>query len=1495
MDNCKYIDELRQNFIAKFTTGNLNYLLEKDCSEEYELMRDYNGRQILELLQNVDDAYSAKKSKSGMNIYEEVEVKITYKNNILEVGNSGTTFTKETIERLCLGRASDKSEQNIGNKGTGFRSLLNDAEWIELYSGEYSIRFSDSYAKECFKKNLENKLIKNQVRKWKKDYPLCFPIMNCPEPIEQIDLKNVDTLIKVRLKENNNKKANGISNQLEQPFYKALLFLPNITKITIETEKEIQTVEKITDGNSVLIEKKVNTNSVFNEEYFVFAKNVVINKKNATLHIAVPKDEKYDFSKEKLYCYFPIRNFSTPINALINAPFVTNNSRDNVPNDAEEINTKIFDRLLFFIKEIAEKMANSRYGNSSIRMVLPTSYANSLWDKNGFNLYNKYLKLFVDAKILPTVNNDYISIKDNPKLLEKNFPKIFLGNPFKTLIKYFDIKKNYDFINELALLAKYDSLMLTEEELAKKINLISGKWDANEKVKVFLWWSCHFKSAKIVPNLLLDSQGKFIKKGDKVFLPTDKGVSELPDELSWVKLCVIKQDYVDELIRIIKTTQREKWENISSEFTAEYTSDKRILDSFSTKYLSVGFTEQSSSVLIISAINQQIDSSVKAKSFIKWFFANYKNKLKEKNDLSKIKFKFLDGKGNVKLSQSLFFGKDYGKPLGEKLFYNNNSYSSLMGPSYFVEDELIGDFIFFMEKCGVVEFPKIENKNFKINDKFSNFVKRKYSFNYNINYLTSKSIENFEELILKLETTEIMNLFALDRELHDLLISTKQESNAKQQSNRTGNFFDSNEYIKFILNNTPWITLGGIKYSPNQIVIYDKLGSNIPNLYGINKQEIIKIVGEDLFHYLDFKDSMGELKDIQIEILLKHLPNFDKGIISRKLYLDIIKLKKDLKPTFSISNILVLAKDNKFYNNNLVKYADKKISKTYKSKLKLISIQEKQSISTIENWFGVKRFETNLELINFDKFSSDIENAFEKEINNVKIAILSTIDSNIQNVNNIKALNIIPCMEVFVKETGQNEQKITLENFDFIDDRKKNYYLKLPKTKTEIEYLRLDEEFSIAIIGIFKQLLTIELDENLVELLVVRNIAKRKEKISEKFGIDKWDESSELILGENSTNKSVLEYFIANGSKKDNINKLKNINFSSLINNNDYETVILSLKEINKDINDLNEWININLKEYWIKKVSCYLSYRKKDYKQNLFYSLVGEKDLKERSLFLSKVDNFTDISYLSVPNSVNFDEKNFVLNLYPILNLNYTETNVETVYANNYEKLNPGKIFQDEIQNNGKVQIMIYFNDKNSFDNWIKDQKEMKKKEEATKEKDIYADYRDLVPEEEEFEFHEPKIKKTRKSKKRRGAHTKTAEANKQRILKEYGNKGELLIYNLLCEKYGDLNVFLKSEGFVDMGLLKPGQASSGEYDLSYKDENGNEIFVEVKTCDGKSFIITSGELEFAKKYSENFVIYIVMIADNKKPITRKLPCNFWVNENFRVEKIVEKFEVSF
>jgi len=1496
MSNWMTVDELRNIFIEKYTNSKLSNELEKACSEEYELIRDYNGRQILELLQNVDDAYGDKKKSENLDGNEGVEVKITYKDNILEVGNTGTSFTKETIERLCLGRASNKSSLNIGNKGTGFRSLLNDAEWIELHSGDFAIRFSEDFAKSCFDKYSHIELINEQLMSWKKDYPLCFPTMNCPEQIEMV-VSDFDTLIRVKLKERNHLKETGVTKQLKQPFYKSLLFLPYITKITINTDEETRMAEKLIDEMDVLIERTVDGTNEPAEEYFVFKKDVEIDAKTAVLSIAVPKDSNYDFKKEKLYCYFPIRNFSTPINALINAPFITNNSRDDVPNDSEEINKKIFGEVLTFIKVVAEKLAKPQYADTAIKMVTPIQ-DNKLWDSDLFNFHDEYLGLLWDAMILPTVNGEYISIQDEPKLLMNVFPAEFKGEEFNLLLQL-STEENYEIVTLLSEFVGYDGLDFSADDLARKVNLINDKWDISTRVKVFLWWSNHYHDADIVPNLLIDSRNNWIQKSDKIFLPTDGGISVLPSELGWVKLCVLRQDYVDELISQIKDYYSDEWKKLNEKFSAERTGDKRLLDAFSEEYLAVEFTEQSSSDLIISTINRQIDHEDKAKSFINWFFENYRGRLTQGSELSKVPFNLPNENGDIKSSNKLFLDINYGNPLGDKLFANT-TYSPLIEPNKLYQGNDIDGFTTFIEKCSVAKFPLIENKSLTNNYGFKNFISDKYSdqIDFNINYLTTKSIENIENLISNLNTSEIVEWFSNDEELRELLYSNRNESNASQQSNWNGVYFNSNEYIKYVLNTTPWIQFDGNKYSPQQVVKYDKLKANVHALYGMSEQDLLEVVGNDFIINLDFKDSMALLDDTNIKRILDTLPTFDKGEISRKLYTEIIKFKKDKEPTYSPKDFLVLAKDGKFYCAIDVKYADKKLPKAMENQEHFISIPVKQNISTINKWLGVERFRTNLELLSFIKVDHSLEN-FKQEIDEIKTAVLSTIDNNKTNVDKIKGMQIVPCSKIVAIDKEQNNRQVQLEDFYFVDDGR-DFYFKLPSSKQSNEQLRLSDGFSNAIVDIFKQLLTLELDVNLIELLVSKDATRKREKISDEFGVDKWNESYELLFSENAISRLVFDYFSENGASSDTFNQIENVDFSYFLRDSDYETVISSLKEINKDISDLNnlsELINIDVREYWGKKVRRYLDEHQQKFADKLYSKLVVDGEIEKQNRFLIELDEYKDYSadLNIIKNSVKYDLVQAVNKFFPVLMANIENLDVKTIYKENYDEINRDNLFADEIANNQKVQIMIYFNRIDEFKNWLILHQKKIENEQSEKSNDAYKQLEGVFPEKQEIKFSESEGLPSTNRKRHSGAYTKSAEDKANNAKKIAGNKGELLIYNLLCKQYGTENVFPKSEAFVEIGILKPGQASSGEYDLSYKDEHGKMFFVEVKTGDGKSFIITPGELEFAVQNSDQFKLYLVSEIDSDKPNYQEVPQRFWQDDKFHLKEVVERIEVEF
>ncbi len=121
------------------------------------------------------------------------------------------------------------------------------------------------------------------------------------------------------------------------------------------------------------------------------------------------------------------------------------------------------------------------------------------------------------------------------------------------------------------------------------------------------------------------------------------------------------------------------------------------------------------------------------------------------------------------------------------------------------------------------------------------------------------------------------------------------------------------------------------------------------------------------------------------------------------------------------------------------------------------------------------------------------------------------------------------------------------------------------------------------------------------------------------------------------------------------------------------------------------------------------------------------------------------------------------------------------------------------------------------------------------------------------------------------------------------------MLIYNLLCRRYGKNNVFPKSEAFVELKIIPAGQAESAGYDIEYKD-NDKKYFVEVKTGHDNTFFITPNELKFAKENWERYKLFYVFNLDKDVPDYHELPQNFWENTSkYTCKEIVERIKVQF
>ncbi len=213
--------------IEKFIQSNLQTYRDNsdrfiaDYNRELELTKEYNGRQLLELLQNADDATSN-------------EVLIDWnKNNLkLTISNKGEPFEAGGIKSLMLANLSTKTKISyIGNKGLGFRSILNWAEQINISSNGCTISFSEEIAKNVFNNQLDlsndkKNLLRNDRNLSAETIP--FPVLAIPKIKETDNLSDWATSIEITYRK---EFETDIENQLSEIREEILLFLNNIQKI----------------------------------------------------------------------------------------------------------------------------------------------------------------------------------------------------------------------------------------------------------------------------------------------------------------------------------------------------------------------------------------------------------------------------------------------------------------------------------------------------------------------------------------------------------------------------------------------------------------------------------------------------------------------------------------------------------------------------------------------------------------------------------------------------------------------------------------------------------------------------------------------------------------------------------------------------------------------------------------------------------------------------------------------------------------------------------------------------------------------------------------------------------------------------------------------------------------------------------------------------------------------------------------------------------------
>lgn len=211
-------------------------------NRECSLSKDYEGRQIFELLQNADDEAVGSSGK----------VLITFDGKRLAVSNTGETFSFRGVKSLLYPNASPKKvhANKIGCKGLGFRSILTWSNSVTVAAKNFTIKFSKKYSMKFLKSILEEKPeLKNDIKDLSPDdWPIAT--LTCPRLLKESEL--VDGFSTSVIMECREDLAGEIKAQIENLEFEELVFLPNLKEIEIICGEYHKVFYKVVDGKRQL-------------------------------------------------------------------------------------------------------------------------------------------------------------------------------------------------------------------------------------------------------------------------------------------------------------------------------------------------------------------------------------------------------------------------------------------------------------------------------------------------------------------------------------------------------------------------------------------------------------------------------------------------------------------------------------------------------------------------------------------------------------------------------------------------------------------------------------------------------------------------------------------------------------------------------------------------------------------------------------------------------------------------------------------------------------------------------------------------------------------------------------------------------------------------------------------------------------------------------------------------------------------------------------------
>ncbi len=869
---------------------------------------DYRGRQLLELLQNADDAHE--KNSDTHKVYIELT------NTQLVIKNTGIGFSKDGVESLLTSNLSPKDNNYIGNKGLGFRSILNWAKKIHIYShskekeGKWSFSFSRQFAKDRFnslsyaKQELARKKAQNN-----ESHPIAT--LRCPKWDTSINYDNsYTTVITLNLKAF---ALNEIKEQFNRINENILVFLPSLSEIEIVYDEEIIIYKKIINHltnsiDEVIVEKyhgeetTLKQWTVHNEKGKI---EVIIENDNdeayideKDYHLAVAYQDDLSDNANHLFSFFST-DVPFHIPALVHGTFDLEGNRNQISHT--DSNKELLKKLSDLLLRTSEYIASSNHEASWLPLSLIYFQKEKYDDRlNELNFYEYLSELIHKSKLFPCHDRQYRMIKNT---LLFNYRKDFsLHNDVHRILKYEKIKVlgnlllYTDDIKNYPLIDKWSKDFIHDDNISSILNEISLNLTEDERVEI-IYFVSKFEGlhGDEYLELLVDDNNNVINKEIAIYTPKTKNTLEfeIPEHIN---LRFMNRSLYAKLVQ-----------KFSSQFRDKTETDSRKLQAILKSFLNIHSYEPDPVIKkIISDTNKSNINEIKAMIKALYLaFSSAKETLEEIN----VEVPLIDKDNNVAPAKELYFGDHYFHGRFIEKIYKGIDIKYLNIPSELglniqrsVEP--------FFRWLGVNQYIKIKNINIRNNDShpFINWFKKRTNYDFKLNpdfIVNATSIEYIGNVFNNNNLEDILYWLKLSDGLDKITTKDIKFLTGRSLSYKTSfNDIDKLNHSYFLWEVEDTIpTKSDKKASLRDCVLPDlnldlspileTVNVNYKKLeeYGIERGE-----AKDLLHRMGIYRDFDEIDSNKTEGILRDLYISDtEGKQAKKIYRLILKKYADYK------------------------------------------------------------------------------------------------------------------------------------------------------------------------------------------------------------------------------------------------------------------------------------------------------------------------------------------------------------------------------------------------------------------------------------------------------------------------------------------------------------------------------------------------------------------------------------------------------------------------